>query len=552
MKPLSIYAAALFALAAAVCFPRLAAAQAVTWGGSNVNYNTGADWLGGQVPGTSKDALIDSGTVNLPASVTGTAAAINVGMSGTGTLTIDGGYLSTTGDLNIAAFAGSVGVVNVSSGTLASLEINIGQNGTGTLNLTGSGVVSTGTGGVVYIGEVSGSGTLNIGTGGAACTLITPEITLGDEGGAGTLNFNHTGTYICSSIITGVKINQMGPGVTILTGNAQYSGSMSISSGTLQIGNSGTSGSVAKPGVSANINISGGAALVFDKSGSLGVGANITGAGTVEQIGTGCSIITGDNTYGDTVITSGTLQVGNGNYTTSLGTGTVANNGVLIIDQGFASAGFGDITVANNISGTGSLVESGVYAYSTTLLTGSNSYTGGNVITSGDLQLGGNYALGSGTNPLSMTGGALDMNGFNASVGSLSGSSGTKITSSVPGAVTLTVNEGGSTTYSGTIQNGSGTVSLTVNGPGDLTLGANNTYTGTTGINSGTLTVNGKIASSPAVIAGGVLNGSGTTGTVTVDSGGVLTGGGAAGNVTVNSGGLVAGSRSLAPLRGSR
>ena len=56
-------------------------------------------------------------------------------------------------------------------------------------------------------------------------------------------------------------------------------------------------------------------------------------------------------------------------------------------------------------------------------------------------------------------------------------------------AVTFTVKSptAGSATFSGVIQNGAGTVALTVNGSGILDLGGNNTYTAATTISGGTL-----------------------------------------------------------------
>jgi autotransporter-associated beta strand protein len=61
---------------------------------------------------------------------------------------------------------------------------------------------------------------------------------------------------------------------------------------------------------------------------------------------------------------------------------------------------------------------------------------------------------------------------------------------------------------------GSGT-GLTKTGTGALTLSATNTYSGTTTVSAGTLTVSGSISSSAVSLNGGTLNGTGTTGAVT-------------------------------------
>ena len=63
-----------------------------------------------------------------------------------------------------------------------------------------------------------------------------------------------------------------------LTGNNAYTGGTTISGGTLQIGNAGTSGSVAG-------NIVDNAALVFDRSDDLTYAGGISGSGSVAQVG---------------------------------------------------------------------------------------------------------------------------------------------------------------------------------------------------------------------------------------------------------------------------
>jgi autotransporter-associated beta strand protein len=78
-------------------------------------------------------------------------------------------------------------------------------------------------------------------------------------------------------------------------------------------------------------------------------------------------------------------------------------------------------------------------------------------------------------------------------------------------------------------------------GAGVLTLAANNTYTGATTVNAGTLLVNGSQPSSPVTVASGaILGGTGTTGPVTVN-GSISPGVGGpgvlhTGNTTFNSG----------------
>lgn len=68
----------------------------------------------------------------------------------------------------------------------------------------------------------------------------------------------------------------------------------------------------------------------------------------------------------------------------------------------------------------------------------------------------------------------------------------------------------------------SGHGGLTKEGRGMLTLTGNNTYSGPTLVNQGTLTITGKLASDVAVFNGGILSGNGTAASVRVHSGGAI------------------------------
>jgi fibronectin-binding autotransporter adhesin len=87
------------------------------------------------------------------------------------------------------------------------------------------------------------------------------------------------------------------------------------------------------------------------------------------------------------------------------------------------------------------------------------------------------------------SGGTLDI-GFNQTVASLSDVSGAggTVTTSVAGSAALMLDPaGGSTTYSGMIINGSGTLALTMDGSGAQVLAGTNTYTGGTIVEAGAL-----------------------------------------------------------------
>ena len=105
-------------------------------------------------------------------------------------------------------------------------------------------------------------------------------------------------------------------------------------------------------------------------------------------------ILTGSNTYtGPTTISGGTLQIGNGGNTGTLGLGSgtlglsaVTDNATLVFDRSDNG-----LVVANAISGSGNVAQIGTGLLT---LSVSNSYSGGTSISSGTLSATNNASLG--------------------------------------------------------------------------------------------------------------------------------------------------------------
>ena len=472
-------------------------------GGTSGTLGTGAVTNNGSLVFNRSDSV----TVAAPIGGTG-----NVAQSGTGTTILAGtnSYAGTTtinaGTLQVGAGGtnGTLGAGAVTNnGTLVfnhSDALNVANpiGGTGNLLQTGTGTTTLGgintysgsttvTGGALRIGADN-----NLGTGGTltldggtlettASFALNRGITLGT--GGGTLDVDGGTTLTAAGVIAGTgALTKADTGTLILTGTNTYGGTTTINAGTLQVGAGGTSGTLGTGAVTNN------SALVFDRSDNVTVAAPIGGTGNVAQSGTGTTILAGTNSYaGTTTINAGTLQVGAGGSTGTLGTGAVTNNGALVFDRSDA------LNVANPIGGTGNLLQTGA---GTTTLGGINTYSGSTTVTGGALRIGADNNLGTG-GTLTLDGGTLETTAsFALNRGITLGT----------GGGTLDVDGGTTLTAAGVI---AGTGALTKADTGTLILTGTNTYGGTTTINAGTLQVG----------AGGT---SGTLGTGVVTNNGSL------------------------------
>ena len=163
--------------------------------------------------------------------------------------------------------------------------------------------------------------------------------------GSAALTAQNTGNTVFSGVIGGSgSLTKTGTGTLTLSGTNTYTGGTTVTAGTLQIGNGGTSGSIAG-------NIVNNAALIFNRSNSFSYSGVISGSGTVTKTGAGTLTLSGINTYaGGTTVSAGILTATSGS---ALGTGTVTNNATLNLDFGSAS------TLANVLAGTGALTKTG-------------------------------------------------------------------------------------------------------------------------------------------------------------------------------------------------
>ena len=239
---------------------------------------------------------------------------------------------------------------------------------------------------------------------------------------------------------------------------------------------------------------------------------NSSGALSLEKVGSGTQTLSGANTYGgSTIVTAGTLVVGNGAGGGSIGGGavTVASGATFTINRG----GFGQVW-ANNFSGAGTLR---INAGQDPQFSGDNSsFTGPVIIDGADAQFRTRSANAwSGQSVVTISNGGM------ASVFSYVGSDDIKA-GSLWGNGTVRLGAGGGdrdlylggnnldATFSGTIVNDAGgSGSVIKNGTGNQVLSGANSYSGGTTINAGRLTA-------------GHASALGTSGAITIASGGTL------------------------------
>ncbi|EJF3840534.1 fibronectin-binding autotransporter adhesin ShdA [Salmonella enterica] len=240
----------------------------------------------------------------------------------------------------------------------------------------------------------------------------------------------------------GSKLTKQGDGTLILSNTGNDYGDTEIDGGILAAKDAAALGT-------GDVTIAESATLALSQ-GTLD--NNVTGEGQIVKSGSDELIVTGDNTYsGGTTISGGTLTA---DHADSLGTGAVANSGVLQVGEG---------ELENTLSDSGSLVKTGTGELT---LSGDNTYSGGTTITGGTLTADHADSLGTGA---------------------------------VANSGVLQVGEG---ELENTL---SGSGSLVKTGTGELTLGGDNSYSGDTTIADGTL-----IAANVNALGSGNIDNSGT------------------------------------------
>ncbi len=419
--------------------------------------------------------------------------------------------------------------------------------------------------------RIIGSLTFNDTSGSESWTLASSggsTLTL-DSGSAASPSVAVNNSVTISASLAGTNgFNKTGSGVLTLSGsNAYLSGSVKISQGTVNVGNTyglGTDLLTMNGGALSNasgsylidnpVNLASASILSVASGATLKLSGIITNSGGLTKEGSGRLMLAGASTYsGNTVLNAGTLdisgygssplgnstliinggsidnsvirqspltannpQVWNGNFTfigtedLDLGSGNVTLNGVRQV-----TINAGTLSLGGIVSGSGGLIKAGSGIL---YLTGFNdsTYSGGTTINAGELQISDSQALGTG---------GLTFNG-----GTLSARQGSRTPANavtVGGNFTLNgANAGGNLlTLAGTVNLGGVTRTITVDATGGATISGQisnggltkagagllyltvaNTYAGGTILNAGEL----QIANNSSLGTGGLTINSGT------------------------------------------
>jgi filamentous hemagglutinin family protein len=444
-----------------------------------VSVATGATFTVGSVETINTLAL--SGTLNGTAPLTATTSATLT--SGNVATTLNTATLSSSGTSSITAATSASASATVTGGALTlgaggslatpTLAVNGGALATAAGNQISDATavsVATGTtftvGGAETINTLALSGTLN----GTAPLTVTTSATLSDGSIATALN---TATLSSS-------------GTSSITAASSASTSATVTGGALTLG---AGGSLSTPTLAVN-----GGALAT-------TAANQISDATAVSIATGATFTVGGAETINTLALSGTLN-GTAPLTATTSATLISGNVATALNTAtLSSSGTSSITAASSAS-TSATVTGGAL----TLGAGGSLTAPTVTVDAGTLATTASEQIGD-TTAVAVANGAVFSLGGNEIIATLSdrAAQAANGTASVTlGASTLSVASDSATSSFGGVISGGANSGLTKTGNGSLTLTGANTYTGTTTVNRGTLTLgSGASLASPTITLGG-------------------------------------------------
>ncbi|PWY37264.1 autotransporter domain-containing protein [Pseudomonas sp. RW409] len=362
--------------------------------------NGGNTVLGAQ-KGSNGSVSVDNGTLS-------TDKTLIVGGAGNGALDIKNGGQVTSQDGIIGANQGANGSASVDgTGSLWETlgDMIVGQSGNASLVLANQGVAKVGGGTLRIANDSSSNAALYVGATSdkaadakGAGHLEAKRVVFGQ--GQGLVQFNHSDrNYQFDAGFEGKgRVNHIA-GQTVFNGDSSgFTGQLNVKGGELLLNNRMAGQVQVDKNASLHIGAFNGSQgevlsdigndgqVVFDRNNQYQYDHVIYGSGSVEQRGTGSTVLTGENTYkGGTLISNGTLQLGaganGGNSGSILGDVQIDAPGSLVFNRANA------YTFGGALSGTGTLYKRG--AGRTELSGDSSAFHGRSYVDSGILAVNG-------------------------------------------------------------------------------------------------------------------------------------------------------------------
>jgi autotransporter-associated beta strand protein len=473
------------ALACVVLAPAARAADR-TWDPTDGNFTNTNNWLLGQAPIAGDTAIFGASSQrNVTIDTAGrslelTALQLNTGSGDYAFTLTAGSRLGFSGPSR-----GAVGILTQAGGGSATFNL---------LDNSVLGFLGAGTAGNATINNQVSSGVLFLESSTADHANINGgQIAFEDKSTAANATIEgKTLTFIVQSTAGNATITTAA-GSTASFENSSTAGNATITNhGTLGFFDNSTAGN----------------ATIKNHSFDVNGGVRFEGSSTADHanINDGTITFLGKSTAANATIGPANVQF---LEQSTAGNATITTAGSFVSFAGNSTAG--NATITNH----GTLEVSG-------------NATAGNASITSDGAISINQQGSGGAAGLAMTSGRLDISALNSKVtgttlGSLEGS-GTVFL----GSKTLTVGgNGGSTRFSGVIDDQGAGGSLSKAGAGTFALTGLNTYAGATSVDGGALVVDGSIAASSGVSvnAGAVLAGTGTVASTQVNDGGTLVAG---------------------------